>query len=346
MYNRNRCVLIGAGTDSGQRLEGVSKAPDALRSAHVDVIAKSLKWGWMDMGNVMDDHDDDTPVTTAGHLSTPERDSLPATPPATPKSMLMDVSAKGFGGISSATIVSNYNRRLYERVLEANGDSDNFILTIGGDHGIAGATISAMLRKHQDLAVIWIDAHGDCNTPATSPTGSYHGMPLGHLMKWFEDDKFKWMKDVPILKEENVALIGLRDVDPAEAKLIANSNVAAFPMDLIDVHGIGKVVSKALSCVDPFGTRPIHLSFDIDVLDPIHAPGTGTRVVGGISWREAHCICEMVQKTGRLVSTDLVEINPLLEDEGSQTVEVGLDLIASILGKEIVPNNKTRHLFD
>merc|ERR1712083_548181 len=200
-----------------------------------------------------------------------------------------------------------------------------------------------------------IDAHGDCNMPDSSPSGNYHGMPLAHLLGWLDQkvDGFQWLEEhtekYGELPEERVALIGLRDVDPAEAQLLKDSGVHVYTMREVDKYGIGAVMDAALRRVDPKGERPLHLSFDIDACDPAVAPGTGTCSRGGLSYREAHFICDRLAETGRLGSMDLVEINPALDvasDEhlhgddplisGSQTVRFGIELVATALGKKLV----------
>mmetsp|Transcript_6754 Transcript_6754/g.16527 ORF Transcript_6754/g.16527 Transcript_6754/m.16527 type:complete len:561 (+) Transcript_6754:376-2058(+) len=232
-----------------------------------------------------------------------------------------------------------------------------FQLTVGGDHTIACPTIAAMSQIYPDLCVIWIDAHGDCNNPKTSPSGHYHGMPAAHVMGWFDQHPkgFEtWMPNSdprqPIIDPRNFCFIGLRDIDPGEAELMRNSDLHYFTMRDVDEVGVSNVIKEALRRIDPNSRRPIHLSFDIDGCDPGIAPGTGTCARGGLTYREAHFICEELALTRRLVSMDLVEINPVLDglEQGrkmhgdmdhamgryvSPTVRLGTELVLSALGQ-------------
>jgi len=229
------------------------------------------------------------------------------------------------------------------------------VLTVGGDHSIASGSITGIMKHRRDLAVVWVDAHGDCNTPETSPSKNYHGMPLAHILGWFQHrvTGFDWCDDFLAtsgpLPEENVALIALRDVDPPERALLRACGVHVFTMQDIDRYGIGPIMEMALERIDPKGRRPLHLSFDIDSCDPTIAPGTGTKARGGLSYREAHYICERLACTHRLGSMDLVEVNPELDQAlsetmhgddpeigGTETVRLGIELVASALGKTIV----------
>jgi len=228
--------------------------------------------------------------------------------------------------------------------------SNNFTLVVGGDHGIACGSIAGALLHRPNLIVVWVDAHADCNTPETSPSQHYHGMPVAHLMGWFSKQApgFEWLKKVPKLKESHLVYIGLRHLDDGERKLLAKSSVHYYSMQQIDSLGIGQTMIKALKDIDPENNRPIHLSFDIDACDPLIAPGTGTKCRGGLTYREAHYICEHLYATGRLVSMDLVEINAALEKPVSEvfhgdeegispaagiTVALGMGLVCSAVGK-------------
>ncbi|PPR01500.1 hypothetical protein CVT26_015123 [Gymnopilus dilepis] len=208
-------------------------------------------------------------------------------------------------------------------------------VTLGGDHSLAMGTISGTLSKYPDACVIWIDAHADINTAETTDTGNIHGMPVSFLLGLGPKiDEFSWVK--PLLKPERLVYIGLRDVDAGEKKILRDNNIKAFSMHEVDKYGIGKVVEMALDHVNPGRDRPIHLSFDVDALDPSVAPSTGTPVRGGLTFREGHYICEAIYETGLLVALDLMEVNPSLEDPASvqQTVAVGCSLVRSALGEQ------------
>merc|ERR1719461_1965410 len=228
----------------------------------------------------------------------------------------------------------------------------NFVLTVGGDHSIGSATLTGMKSVYKDLSVIWVDAHGDCNTGTTSPSGNYHGMSASHAMGWFglELPGFEWLQQDVTISDSRLAFIALRDIDENEKKLLRSSGVAAFTMYDIDRWGIGSVIDMALHRVNPHGNRPIHLSFDIDSCDPTIAPGTGTCSRGGLNFRESHYICETLALTNNLCSMDIVEINPDLDTQVPgrmhgdselittplQTVRLGLELVSSALGQSIL----------
>lgn len=238
-----------------------------------------------------------------------------------------------------------------------------FVLTVGGDHSIASGSISAVCERYPDLGVIWVDAHADANTPRTSPSGHYHGMPAAHLLGWFDKAGemgdgvrpgllrgFEWFK--PCLSEPKLAYIGLRDIDVEEGRMLRASGVRVFTMRDVDKLGIARVIEMAIEAVGPALDCPLHLSLDIDSVDPHFAPGTGTAARGGLDYREVHYICEELALTRRLVSMDLVEVNPgldlppPLEDASmhgddpsikpaSPTVRLAVELCLSALGKVI-----------
>ncbi|KJA27147.1 hypothetical protein HYPSUDRAFT_35715 [Hypholoma sublateritium FD-334 SS-4] len=252
-----------------------------------------------------------------------------------------------FEGISAADdppIGILKNPRFVSRVSEfvanvvgkhiANGELP---VTLGGDHSLAMGTISGTLSKYPEACVIWIDAHTDINTVESTESGNIHGMPVSFLMGLGSKvEEFSWVKS--ILKPENLVYIGLRDVDSGEKKILRDNNIKAFSMHEVDKYGIGKVVEMALDHVNPDRNKPIHLSFDVDALDPSVAPSTGTPVRGGLTFREGHYICEAIYETGLLVAMDLMEVNPSLADAVSvaQTVAVGCSLLRSALGETLL----------
>lgn len=202
---------------------------------------------------------------------------------------------------------------------------------------MAMGTISGTLDTYPDACVIWIDAHADINTSDTTDTGNIHGMPVSFLLGLGSKvPEFSWVKSS--LRPDRIVYIGLRDVDAGEKRILKENNIKAFSMHEVDKYGIGKVVEMALDHVNPNRDRPIHLSFDVDALDPTVAPSTGTPVRGGLTFREGHYICEAIYETGLLVALDLMEVNPSLEDEESvkQTVAVGCSLVRSALGETLL----------
>jgi arginase len=224
---------------------------------------------------------------------------------------------------------------------------NRFPLILGGDHSIGIGSLAGVLRVKPNTGVLWIDAHADLNTPSISESGNMHGMPVGLLMDGVapgnEHDEsipgLEWLKENPKLKSDSLVYVGLRDVDPAERKLIQSLGIAAYTMHDIDRYGIGQVMDMALDHLlhkDP--DRPLHLSYDIDAVDPHLAPATGTTVRGGLTYREAHFVAEAVARSGNLASAEIVELNPNLScDNGAdETVELGLQIITSFMGKSII----------
>ena len=245
-------------------------------------------------------------IVDHGNLSVPIRESLET----------VDTSAKYLGVIQS---VCDQLARFVEDSL---GD-DGTPVVLGGDHSIAMGTLAGLTRARKEApGLVWVDAHSDINSPESSPSGNVHGMPL-----WFA------LKNGYALSETTVQ-IGLRDVDSIEKKLLRESGVRAFSMSDVDKLGMTRVMEEALA-VAGAGGRPIHVSFDMDAIDPSEAPGTGTPVKGGLSYREAHLAMEMLFESGQLDSIEMVEINPIL-DTRNQTAALAVGLICSALGKSIL----------
>ena len=211
-------------------------------------------------------------------------------------------------------------------------------LVIGGDHSIAMGTVSGMSsyfgRQGKKLGLIWFDAHGDMNMPGTSPTGNIHGMPLAHLLGMGDAKLSSILGLHPAVSPENVALIGIRDIDDAERKVIKDSGISAFTMHDIDRLGMGEVSRRALNVVTD-GTAGFHISFDLDGCDPEVIPGSGTLVPGGVSFREAHYLLEECASDGRMTSMEVVELNPFL-DHGNISAERAVTLIQSAFGRSIL----------
>ncbi|CAK5279443.1 unnamed protein product [Mycena citricolor] len=236
------------------------------------------------------------------------------------------------------------NPRLVSKVTEAvakavggHAKLGELPVTLGGDHSLAMGTISGTLDAHPDACVVWVDAHADINTAESTESGNIHGMPVSFLLGLNEPiPEFAWVK--PLLKAERLVYIGLRDVDAGEKRILKEHKIKAFSMHEVDKYGIGKVVEMALDHVNPGRDLPIHLSFDVDALDPSVAPSTGTPVRGGLTFREGHYICEEIAETGLLVALDIMEVNPSLADpvDVAQTVAVGCSLARSALGESLL----------
>ncbi|KAJ1939428.1 Arginase, catabolizes arginine to ornithine and urea [Linderina macrospora] len=241
------------------------------------------------------------------------------------------------GKMKNPRYVSLAARRVAEQV-RAQCEKGNMAVTLGGDHSIAmGTLVGSSSVYGDDLCVIWVDAHADINTPDTTDSGNLHGCPLSFILGICDaESPFDWIK--PCIRKDRLVYIGLRDVDAGEKAILRKHNIKAFSMHDVDRHGIGKVVEMALDHVNKDRTLPVHMSFDVDALDPSVAPATGTPVRGGLTFREGHYICEAVAETGCLVALDLVEVNPALGDPESlrQTVAVGCSLVRCSLGESLL----------
>jgi arginase len=211
-------------------------------------------------------------------------------------------------------------------------------LVIGGDHSIAMGTVSgasAFFRKQEkQLGLLWFDAHGDMNLPGTSPSGNIHGMPLAHLLGKGDSELSTILGAHPAVAPENVALIGIRDIDDVERDIINESGISAFTMHDIDKLGMGEVARRALEVVND-GTAGFHISFDLDGCDPEVIPGSGTLVPGGVSFREAHFLLEECANDGRMASMEIVELNPFL-DHANISAERAVTLVQSAFGRSIL----------
>jgi len=264
-------------------------------------------------------------------------------------------------GMKNPLAVSAVTRKLSEQVY-SHAKEGRCVLTLGGDHSIAIGTIAGSAkaireRLGREMAVIWVDAHCDINTPETSGSGNIHGMPvafLSGLATEEREDIFGWIKKENTISLSKLVYIGLRDVDRGEKVILRENKIKAFSMHDIDRyvaslvlrivtdsrrHGIGKVMEMALGHIG--NDTPIHLSFDVDALDPLWAPSTGTPVRGGLTLREGDFIAECVHETGNLVAMDLVEVNPTLDpgvnDLGAQeTVRAGCSLVRCALGESLL----------
>lgn len=315
--------LVGAPLAAGQHQLGVEKGPQAIRDGGLVPISKALGWDVEDIG--------DLDVEGA---------------------MARVTGVTDVEGVRNCQRIGAANGIIHEAV-KKEASKGNFVLTVGGDHSIASASISGMKAVHDDLCVIWIDAHADSNTPKTSPSGNYHGMSAAHILNWIQLNPplpgWEWLKPEHMIREQRLAFIGLRDVDEKEREALRQSGVAVYTMHEVDRWGIGEVLEMALHRVNPYSDRPIHLTFDIDACDPSIAPGTGTCSRGGLSFREAHYICERLCMTNLLSSMDLVEVNPDLDElikgnmhgdcqmmtADKETVRLAIELIASSLGRAV-----------
>jgi arginase len=258
-------------------------------------------------------------------------------------------------GVLKRPLAVSYNtQHLYQSVLRAMPLSKSSfkpppkIINLGGDHSIAMGSVAGMARQYPDLAVIWIDAHADINTPKSTVSGNLHGCPVAFLLQLpdcLAVRGFEWMESearkvtpasTSFLTPDRIGYLGLRDVEPQEQETMQKLNIAAAYMSDIArcPDGIAGCLKKILKRIDPEGTRPLFVSFDIDGIDPRWAPSTGTPVERGISLEEAMLVCRKLRKTGRLVGMDLVEVNPDLgsADDQRLTVSTALKVITSLFG--------------
>jgi len=231
--------------------------------------------------------------------------------------------------------VAIFNKKVHDRVKKI-VENGNVALTLGGDHSIGLGTVAGHLSADPDCIVVWVDAHTDIHTINTSNSGNMHGMPVSfnikQLQESFPNSELDWL--TPSLDPSRLVYIGLRDVEEEEKKILDRLNISAFYMSDVDDHGIVSCVEKALHNLDPLGQRNIHLSFDIDALDPEDASATGTPVRGGLTLHEGITLCQLLHQTSRLRAIDMVEVNPILAKdaiEAKKTVNAANDIILAAL---------------
>lgn len=261
---------------------------------------------------------------------------------------VVDVSSVGAGSSFENTDVGNPRARFLDEItricrqiadrVESDVLAGRLPLVLGGDHAQAIGTISGIARAYrkrgQRVGVVWVDAHTDMNTPESTISGNIHGMPLAALLGYGPSELVSIAGDEPALLPEHVAIIGVRDVDRSETSLVAKTGVRVYTMSDLDERGTAVCVREAFERVST-GTSGVHLSFDLDGVDPQDAPGVGTPVPGGLTVRESHLICETAARSRKLVGMEMVELNPTL-DVRNRTGELAVWLILSALGKEIL----------
>jgi arginase len=292
--------ILGMPMDIGQSRRGTDMGPSALRYAGLQDRLKRLGYDVHDLGNVL--------VPVVEQIQSPD-----------------GKNARHLDAVVQAC------QTLYEHALDCINSAD-FTIFMGGDHSMAVGTVSAVTNPEK-VGVIWIDAHADYNTPLTSPSGNVHGMPIAALL----GDEPRELADVgypgPKLHPSQIVMIGIRNLDIAERQRLTKSGINVYTMTDIDEHGIGLITRQTLARLNHLDR--IHVSLDMDSLDPEYAPGVGTPVQGGLTYREAHLLMEILAGSGKVHSMDIVEINPIL-DEGNQTAELAVELAASLLGQRII----------
>ncbi len=301
----SKVAMIGVPMDLGGGRRGVDMGPSAIRIAGLEDGIRRLGLAYEDRGNL----------------------AVPAPESREPR----DPRARFLGEISRAC---QRLRVKVEKVLEDGA----FPLVVGGDHSIAVGTVAAIAsfhhRRNQRIGLIWFDAHGDMNTPETSPSGNIHGMPCAAILGRGAPELVGLGDIVPMVDPRNAVIVGVRDLDQYEREEIKSTGVKVFTMRDIDMWGMNEIMRRALAIAND-GTSGFHLSFDMDGTDPAVAPGVGTPVAGGTDLRESHLVMEHAFESGKLLGLEVTEINPIL-DERNKTAEFAVQLVLSAMGKRII----------
>jgi len=305
MPDKQSIGIIGVPCDLGANIRGACMGPAAIRIAGLKHQLEMLPRQVKDYGDVL----------------VPERDAVDPE----------NVNSRFLPQISQLC------QSLYQKVSNVLLDG-HLPIILGGDHALAIGSISAVQDYHQDkgekVGVIWVDAHSDVNTPETSPSGNIHGMPLAVLLGQGHETLKNIAKHQPTFEQQDVILLGIRHLDQRETDFLKHHGIRYYTMRTLDERGAYACIKEALDHLQQRVDK-IHVSFDIDGVDPVHAPGVSTPVSGGLTFREAHLILEMIAETRLLSSMDIVELNPT-KDKANQTAELAIELILSALGKCII----------
>ena len=297
--------IIGVPLDLGGGRRGVDMGPSAVRIAGLSELLTSLGCKVVDRGDI------DAPIPEIKAAGDPKKKYLKE--------------------------IARVCTKLHARVLQSL-DEGAMPLVVGGDHSLAAGSVGASAdyaaAKAGEIGLIWVDAHADMNTPQTTLSGNVHGMPLAALLGQEPNELSKIGTAFPKMKPERTVLIGIRNLDAAEKIQVRDAGVHVFTMKDVDKLGIARVMELAIG-IATAGTIGVHVSFDLDVCDPSIAPGVGTPVKGGLNYREAHMVMELLADTGKIMAIDLVEINPIL-DVRNQTAVLGAELALSALGMRIL----------
>lgn len=293
--------IIGMPMDLGQMRRGVDMGPSAIRYAGINERLKPLFSEIHDMGDIP--------------IGRPE--------------VIVDKESN----LRNLELVAEKSKLLADKVDEVI-KSGAFPLVLGGDHSIAIGTLAGVAKNYENLGVIWYDAHGDLNTAETSPSGNIHGMPLAVSIGLGHPSLTEIAGYAPKVKPENVVVIGARALDDGEKELIKEKGIKVYTMHEIDRLGMAKVMEETIAYLKE-RTDGVHLSLDLDGLDPIYAPGVGTPVLGGISYRESHLAMEMLEEAKLITSAEFVEVNPIL-DEKNRTASVAVELMGSLFGEKLL----------
>jgi arginase len=302
---RRKVAILGVPLDLGAGRRGTDMGPSAVRIAGLHAEIRRLGFATEDLGD----------------LEIPAVETLES----------RDARAKFLPEIARAC------RQAHDLVLAAM-ERGCVPVVLGGDHSVAAGSISGVARwlhqRDESLGLLWVDAHGDMNTPKTSPSGNVHGMPLAAVLGHGPKDLTHIGGYAPKVLPGRTVLMAIRDIDAEEREFIAESGVRAFTMSEIDEKGMRRVMEEALPILTS-STAGFHVSIDMDGIDPMYAPGVGTAVPGGLTYREAHLLAEMCARSGRVASMEVMEVNPIL-DVANRTGHLAMELILSLLGKRIL----------
>ncbi len=297
----SKLTIIGVAIDLGAGTPGVSLGPAAIRYAGVRERLENIGYDVDDLGDIV------------------------AIKPASP--IIEGTNLKNLDE------VTRVNTELCHRVDQVMKDG-RFPLVLGGDHSIAIGTIAGILQNKANLGVIWFDAHGDINTAETSPSGNIHGMPVAVALGLGHERLTAIGGTDKKLNTKNIVFIGCRDLDQGERKMLKELGITVFTMHEIDKLGMPEVIDRAIKIASD-GTDGIHVSFDLDSMDPLFVQGTGTRVPGGLTYRESHLALEMIALTTKVISAEFVEVNPII-DHHNETAKTAVALIGSLMGEWLI----------
>lgn len=292
--------IIGVPVDLGAGRRGVDMGPSAMRYADLHQKLEEMGYALDDKGNI------EVPIQETCSITDPKLKYIDC---------IIPMGRRVAGAVATSV------------------QGGRFPLVLGGDHSLSVGSIRGA-AKHKKLGIIWVDAHADFNTPETTPSGNIHGMPLAALCGIGDPRLVRlWDETPPVIDPERVAIIGARDLDPGEKQNLRKAGVMVQSMEQVDRMGMVSAMEKAIEHVSK-GVDGLYLSFDMDALDPRHAPGVGTPVPGGLTFREAHLACEVVAETGQLIGMDMVEVNPILDVQNT-TAKLAVEFIRSALGSRI-----------
>lgn len=294
--------IIGVPLDHGQSRRGVDMGPSAIRYAGIVNRLEAIGHDVTDEGNIQVD--------------------------------LAKRSEVKYSKLKNLNEIIRANTSLAKKVEDVvkNG---RFPLVLGGDHSIAIGTLAGLASSYDNLGVIWYDAHADMNTSETSPSGNIHGMPLAVSIGLGDERLVNLHKEGQKINPENIVIIGARAVDPGERLLIKEQGIKVYTMHEIDKYGMAAVMQDSIAYLQSRELDGVHLSLDLDGLDPLYTPGVGTPVPGGISYRESHLAMEMLEECGLITSAEFVEVNPIL-DEKNKTADVAVGLMGSLFGEKLL----------